>query len=77
MRLRLLKTDPQPSFRIPRVSLHWPTESESEQKRESEKYVVNNYSKTYDFYKRGRESESDENIQMATFTHSKGEWVGY
>jgi hypothetical protein len=77
VRLRLLKTDPQPSFRIPRVSLHWPTESESEQKRESEseKSVENNYSKTFDLIlKRGRESK--ENTQIATFIHPKG-GIGY
>jgi hypothetical protein len=38
---------------------------------ESEKYVVENYSKTSDLIlKRGRESE--ENIQMETFIHPKG-----
>lgn len=41
VRLRLLKTDPQPGFRIPRLSLHWRVRIE-----ESKKYVVNNYSKT-------------------------------
>jgi hypothetical protein len=44
----------------------------AEEREESEKYVVNNYSKTFDLIlKRGRESE--ENIQMAaSFIHPKG-----